>query len=258
MSFLQTNGINLHYCIDGPDDAPTVLLSNSIGTDLSTWDGVVDQLKLKYRVIRYDSRGHGKTDAPSGPYTIAMLSTDVLGILDQLGLEKVHFCGLSLGGMVGMWLATNASNRIDKLILCNTAAFVPPPEGWDARADAVRDGGMQAIIPAVLERWLSQDFQEREPEAVKRLVQMVQASPAAGYIGSCAAIRDMDQRMTIQSITASTLVIAGAKDIATTPDGLRFIAARLVNKASYAEIDCGHMSCLENPAQLGEEIKKFL
>jgi 3-oxoadipate enol-lactonase len=258
MHFVETNGIRIHYRIDGPADGPVIVLSNSIGTDLSVWDGVAEGLQSRFRVLRYDSRGHGKSDVPSGPYTIAMLGADVTGMLDRLGLSKVHFCGLSLGGMVGMWLATNRPERIASLVLCNTAACVPPPEGWDARANAVRANGMEAIKPAVLERWLSDGFRTRETAAVARLLAMVEASPPDGYIGACAAIRDMDQRQTIQAISAPTLVVAGSKDIATSPEALRFIAANLANKARYVELDCGHMSSVEKPAELSAEIREFL
>jgi 3-oxoadipate enol-lactonase len=258
MRFVETNGIKIHYRIDGPADGPVIVLSNSIGTDLSLWDGVVDGLASHFRVLRYDSRGHGRSDVPDGPYTIAMLGADVLGMLDQLGLGKVHFCGLSLGGMVGMWLATNHPGRIASLVLCNTAAWVPPPEGWDARANAVRADGMDAIRPAVLERWLSEPFRTNQTAALARLLAMVQASPPGGYIGSCAAIRDMDQRQTIQGITAPTLVVAGSKDIATSPEALRYIAANVAGDAGYVELDCGHMSPVELPAALSAEIRRFL
>lgn len=258
MQFVQTNGINIHYRMDGPESVPVIVLSNSIGTDLTIWDQATESLKSRFGVLRYDSRGHGKSDVPCGPYTIPMLAGDVLGMLDQLGIGRVHFCGLSLGGMVGMWLATNCPERIAGLVLCNTAACVPPPEGWDARANVVRENGMQGIRSAVLERWLSEDFRARDPAGVARLLDMVQASPVQGYIGSCAAIRDMDQRHTIQAINAPTLVIAGARDIATTPEALRFIAANVAGEAAFVELDCGHMSNVEQPQALSTEILRFL
>lgn len=258
MEFVQANGINIHYRIDGPAEAPVIVLSNSIGTDLTIWDRVAESLKSRFRVLRYDSRGHGKSEVPSGSYTIATLGADVLAMLDQLDIGSVHFCGLSLGGMVGMWIATNYPHRIASLVLCNTAACVPPPESWDARANMVREGGMQALKPAVLERWLSREFRARDPQAVERLLDMVVASPAEGYIGSCAAIRDMDQRQTIQAITAPVLVVAGSKDIATTPEALRFIEANVAGEVTYAELDSGHMSNVEQPQALCTEIHRFL
>jgi 3-oxoadipate enol-lactonase len=257
MPFAQANGINIHYRIDGPADAPVIVLSNSIGTDLSVWDEVAEGLQPAFRVLRYDGRGHGKSDVPNGPYTLEMLGADVIGLLDRLDLTKVDFCGLSLGAMVGMWAAANHPARLGRLVLCNTAASVPPPQAWNARIDAVRGQGMQAIRPAVLERWISQEFRARDEAAVARLLNMVQASPAEGYIGACAAIRDTDQRHAIRTISAPTLVVAGNRDIATTPEDLRFIAANIPGSA-YVEIDCGHLSNLEKPRVLSAKILEFL
>ncbi|MES2257096.1 MAG: 3-oxoadipate enol-lactonase [Pseudomonadota bacterium] len=257
MPFYQTDTLRIHYRIDGPEHAPVLVLLNSIATDLSVWGEVTDELRQSMRILRYDARGQGETTAPDGPYSIAMLAQDLVSLLDGLDLSKVHLCGLSLGAMVAMQMATAYPQRVDRLVLCNTAAQVGPPESWDMRAAAVREHGMQAVRPAVLERWLSADFRERQPQAAQRVVEMALASAPAGYIGSCAAIRDMDQRISIGAIAAPVLVVGSASDAATPPADGRYIAGA-IGGARYVELPGGHLSNVEEPARLAAEIRNFL
>ncbi len=257
MPIIDVNQLPLHYRFDGPEDAEVLVFINSIATDLSIWDETLAALQNSFRVLRFDARGQGQSGVPEGPYSIAMLGQDLLALLEALDIPVVHVCGLSLGAMVGMWLATHHPQRVGKLVLCNTAAYVGPPAAWDARAAAVREQGMAAVRPAVLQRWLSAPFLASHPAATEQVVGMVQASPTAGYIGSCAAIRDMDQRGTIAAIAALTLVVAGSADAATTPADARYIAAT-IPRATYTELPGGHLSNVEQPQRLGEEIRKFL
>ncbi|RJF95120.1 3-oxoadipate enol-lactonase [Noviherbaspirillum saxi] len=257
MPTIRVNDIDLHYRLDGPQAAPVLVFINSIATDLTVWDAVVPALQNSFGVLRYDARGQGKSTVTDGPYSIDMLGNDLLSLLDSLSLRRVHLCGLSLGAMVGMRLATKHPERIDKLVLCNTAAQIGPPESWDARAEAVRGKGMSAIRTAVLERWLSPEFVAQNKEGTERVLNMAHSSPVNGYIGSCAAIRDMDQRESIKSITAPTIVVAGTADAATPPADARYIA-NAIPRAIYTELPGGHLSNVEQPTRLGNAVRSFL
>jgi 3-oxoadipate enol-lactonase len=257
MAFMTVDGARLFYRFDGRSDGPVLVLSNSLGTDLSMWEPQIEALAQHFRILRYDSRGHGNSDVSPGPYDIALLGRDVLALLDGLGLERVHFCGLSKGGMVGMWLGTNAPERVERLILCNTSAQIGAPEIWNQRIETVSRHGMAAIVPAVLERWFTPAFRRASPDIVEQARRMLVATPAAGYAACCAAVRDMDQRETIGSIRAATLVTAGAQDAATPPDHARLIAERIAG-AQLVELDAAHLSNLEQPADFTAAVLNFL
>jgi len=254
---IEHRGARLDCRIDGPVDAPVVVLSNSLGTNLTMWEPQMAALTAKFRVLRYDSRGHGASTAPPGPYTIAQLAADVIGLLDALRITRAHFCGLSMGGMVGMWLGANAPERIDRLILCNTAPKIGSAELYDARIDKVRKDGLSSIADAVVERWLSAPFRARDPVALARLRAMLVATPVEGYAASCAAVRDMDQWELLDAIRRPTLVIAGAHDVATPPAESRRMA-QAIAQACYVELDAGHISNVEAASAFTTAILDFL
>jgi 3-oxoadipate enol-lactonase len=216
--------VEVHYDLEGPIASPVVMLSNSLGTDLGMWDGQLDALAEHFRVLRYDQRGHGRSPAPPGPYTIAELAGDALDLLERLGLERVSFCGVSIGGMTGQWLAVNAPERIDRLALCCTSAHLPPREMWTERAETVLTEGMSAVVDAALERWFTPEFREQSPDVVGRTRQTLLRTPPEGYAGCCEAIGSHDLRGQLGEIRAPTLVIAGGDDPATPPDHGRQIA----------------------------------
>lgn len=257
MPTISVNDLDIRYELKGQESGQVLVLVNSIATDLSVWDDVVSVLQSSFLILRYDLRGQGGSTVTDGPYSIDMLGQDLIGLLDALDLDKVSLCGLSLGAMTGMWLATHHPERIARLVLCNTAARVGPPESWDARAAAVSERGMQAIRPAVLERWLSADFVGNGGTRADRVIDMALNAPAAGYIGACAAIRDMDQRESIRSITVPTLVVAGTEDAATPVADARYIA-HTIPGAIFTELPGGHLSNVEQPARLGTAIRGFL
>src|SRR5690242_20133049 len=257
MPSIDVNGTSLFHRFDGGRQAPVLLLSNSLGSDLGMWDAQIEAFASRFRVLRYDSRGHGSSAVPPGPYRIEDLGRDVIGLLDALKLERVHFCGLSKGGMVGMWLATNAPERVDRLVLCNTSAFLPPKELWDARIEAVRQSGMAGVAPQVLERWLTSGFRARAPEAVEKVRRMILATPADGYVACCAAIRDMDQRESIARIRARALVVAGTEDPATPPAHGRAIADK-IRGAKMVELPASHLSNVEAADQFTAVVLDFL
>jgi 3-oxoadipate enol-lactonase len=215
---------DLHHRLDGPEGAPVMMLSNSLGTALDMWDEPLPALARHFRVLRYDQRGHGRSPAPPGPYTIAELAGDALELLDRLGLERVSFCGASLGGMTGMWLAINAPGRVERLALCCTSAHLPPRENWTDRAATVRAQGMEAVAEAQLERWFTPALAQFRPELVERTRRTLLATPPEGYAGCCEAIGAHDLRAELDSIRAPTLVLAAADDPATPPEHGRLIA----------------------------------
>ena len=192
MPFVQANGVRLSYRLDGAPEAPLLMLSNSLGTALAMWDSQLAEFAKRFRVLRYDSRGHGGSEVAPGPYRIDDLGRDALALLDAVGVDRVRFCGLSMGGMVGMWLGSNAAERIERLVLCNTSAQIGTPELWNSRIEMVRGGGMEAVTPAVLERWFTSGFRARAPQAVEKVRRMLLATPPEGYAACCAAIRDMN------------------------------------------------------------------
>ncbi|HXH02116.1 MAG TPA: 3-oxoadipate enol-lactonase [Candidatus Competibacteraceae bacterium] len=257
MPFIDVDGARIHYRCDGPEEAPVLVLSNSLGTDLAMWDAQIPAFTQRFRVLRYDSRGHGQSAVTPGPYTIERLARDVLGLLDGLGLARIHFCGLSMGGMVGMWLGIHAPQRVARLVLCNTAACIPPAELWNARIEAVHQGGMAAIAEAVIGRWFTPVFRAQAPAVVERVRRTLEATPAEGYVACCAAVRDMDQRAAVARITAPTLVVAGTHDTATPPADGRFLAERIAG-ARYLELEAAHLSNLEAETRFTEGVLTFL
>jgi 3-oxoadipate enol-lactonase len=260
MPFVEINGARMHFLFNdppGPPGAPVLVFSNSLGTNFSMWDPQIPALAARFRILRYDTRGHGQSAGTPGPYSLTQLGRDVVGLLDALEIERAHFCGLSMGGVIGMWLGIFAADRVDRLALCNTGAKIGTNDGWNTRIEMVRKGGMAAVIDAVVQRWFSPAFIASAPDEIERTRQMILATPPEGYIANCAAIRDMDQRETISRITAPTLVIAGAKDSATPPADGRFISERIAG-ARYAELDAAHLSNIEAAGRFTEVLLQFL
>src|SRR5437762_8854154 len=257
MPFLDLAGARFHYRIDGPAAAPVVMLSNSLGTNLAMWDSQLASLKTRYRLLRYDSRGHGESAVTSGPYTIEQLAGDALALLDALEIERANFCGLSMGGMIGQWLGAHAPRRLGKLVLANTTAKIGSPETYNARIDAVRNGGMVAITDAVLARWFTPAFLIASPTAVARVRAMLDGTPPDGYIACCEAIRDMDQREIVARVAVPTLVIAGTHDIPTPPTDARFLADH-IRGARYVELPAAHLSNIEAAPAFTSALTEFL
>ena len=257
MPFAQLPDVRLHYRLDGSAAAPLLILSNSLGTDLAMWEPQMAVLIREFRVLRYDTRGHGASDVPPGPYTIAQLGADVIALLDHLGLTRGHFCGVSMGGMTGMWLGVHAPDRLRRLVLANTAARIPSADTWNARIDRVNAVGMQGIVEAVLARWFTPRFMTEEPATLAQIRAVLQATPAAGYAACCAAVRDHDQRDAIHDIAARTLVIAGTHDVATPPADSHYLAERIPG-ARMVELDGAHLSNIEAALAFNDALVSFL
>jgi 3-oxoadipate enol-lactonase len=257
MPTIDADGCKINVQIDGPENAPALVLSNSLGTNLHMWDEQARALSQTHRVIRYDQRGHGKSGAPKGPYTVERLGRDVLAVLDHLKIAKANFCGLSMGGTTGMWLARMAPDRFHKIVLSNTGARIGTQDIWNARITSVLAKGMKSVVDATLERWLSKGFRDGQPQAVARIREMLLTTPSHGYAGCSAAIRDADQRWDIGDVKLPVLVIIGTLDPATPPAGGEFIADRIRN-AKRAHIEAAHLSNLEKGEQFTSEVKSFL
>ena len=257
MARMQVGTGEFNVLVDGPDDAPAVLMSNSLGTTLHMWDDQAEALKTRFRVIRYDSRGHGGSVADEGPYSIEQLGRDALAILDALKVSKAHYVGLSMGGMVGMWLLSNAPERIGRAVLANTGAHMGSPDLWNTRIRAAKTEGLAGLTASTMDRWFTRDFQENSPQAVERIAQMFRATPPEGYAGCCAAIRDMDQRESIRGIANPVLVIVGKSDPATTPTMGGLIADH-IKGAGILPLDAAHLSNIEASNAFNRALLSFL
>jgi 3-oxoadipate enol-lactonase len=248
--------VGLNYVLEGPEDAPVLVLSNSLGTNLGMWDDQASVLRERFRLLRYDQRGHGDSPVPSGPYKIENLGLDLLALLDRLEIEYASICGLSIGGLVGMWLASEAPERVDRLVLCCTASRFDP-EMYDARASKVRAEGVGSIADTVLERWFTPEFCAARPETVAWAGSMLRGTPAEGYAGCCEVLRDTDVRGRLGEIRAPTLVIAGAEDPAATVDQAEEIRDS-IPEARLIVVEAAHLANVEQPEAVTREILEHL
>jgi 3-oxoadipate enol-lactonase len=257
MPKIEVNGARLFYTLSGKSDAPVLMMSNSLGTALEMWQPQVAVLEDKFHLLRYDMRGHGKSDLVDEPSSIGTFGQDVLALLDELQMDKVHFCGLSVGGVIGQWLGANAPDRLRSLILCNTAAKIGTPESWNQRFADVEQHGMAAITEATLQRWFTPAFHQASPDAIAPFRTMLLATNPRGYSLVGAAIRDMDQRKLVENIRVPTLVIAGEYDPATTFDDAKFLQAKIPG-ATLVPLPVAHISNVEAAAQFNQAVIDFL
>lgn len=257
MPHLDVPGARLFYRLDGEAGRPVLLLSNSLGTTHAMWDAQMPALAARFRVLRYDTRGHGQSSVPPGPYDIATLGRDAEALLGGLGIERADFCGLSMGGMTGMWLAAHAPHRVGRLVLANTSARIGAPDVWNKRIETVAAGGMAAIVDGVIERWFTPPFRTREPASVARIADQLRACDPAGYVACCAAVRDMDQVVALARIVAPTLVVAGAHDAATPPDHAALLTARIAG-ARQVTFPAAHLSNVECAEAFTAALVEFL
>jgi 3-oxoadipate enol-lactonase len=248
-----------YHRFDGPEDAPVLLLSNSLGTTHAMWDPQLAALTEHFRVLRYDRRGHGRSEVPPGPYTIEELAGDVIELLDSLELERVSYCGLSIGGMDGMWNAVHAPERIERLALCSTSPNMPPRDLWDERAATVREHGTEALADATMERWFSDRFPAEHPNTVAGIRAMVASTPAEGYAACCEAIREWDFRDRLGEVAAPTLVLSAEDDPSTPPDHGRQIADAAPD-ASFVLLPSPtrHMANVEQPEAFTDAVLAHL
>ncbi len=247
----------MHYQLDGHEEGPVLLFSNSLGADLTMWDTVVHRLNPFFRLVRYDTRGHGQTPPSAGPVSMYELGRDVIELLNELAIQKVYFCGLSMGGLIGQWVAIHHPERINKLILCNTAPKIGTLASWNERIKIVSQQGVPAIAESVLDRWLTPEFRQQQPDVYKHWVSKFKTTPKAGYMACCLAIRDADFREEIQFITSPTLIITGVHDAVTTVADGQFIQ-RAIHYAQRIELSAAHLSAIEAPDAFAQVLNAFL
>jgi 3-oxoadipate enol-lactonase len=257
MPTAQLKDVHLQYEFSGPDRAPVLVLANSLGTSLAMWNPQLPELSRSFRILRYDMRGHGQSEVTPGPYTIPQLASDVLRLLDALGIDKVDFCGLSMSGMIGMQLALESPNRLRRIIVCNTAPKLGTPAAWNTRIQTVQTSGMKSVADAVIERWFTPEFRASAPAAVESTRQMLLHTPSEGYAASCAAVRDMDATSTISSIRVPTLIIHGKRDPVTAADDGQRMAAAILG-AQLVNLPAAHLSNIEAAAPFTMAVAKFL
>lgn len=255
--FQADDGCAIAFDYRPVEGGPVLIFSPSLGTTMDLFEPQVDALGDRYSILRYDPRGHGASDVPAGGYSLDRLGRDVVELLDHLGIERAHFAGVSLGGMVGQWLGYRAPDRLNRLILANTSAYMGPPAGWASRISAVSAHGMAALTDAVIERWFTAEFQHAHPTRVDHARAMLLATDPQGYAGCSAAIRDMDLRPTARCIAVPTLVIGGLRDPATPPEHAHFLAEAIAD-ARLVELEAAHLANLEQPFAFNAAVADFL
>jgi 3-oxoadipate enol-lactonase len=246
-----------HYELAGPHEAPVLVLSHALGTNLTLWDQQVEALRGSFRIIRFDTRGHGKSAAPRGPYTLSLLASDIVTLLDELGVSRVHFCGVSMGGLIGQYLAIHHPERIARLILSNTAAKIGNAEKWDRRIQLVAKAGMPAVFEEVVDGWFSASFRDLHPPIVDLLARALKATSPEGYIGCCQAVRDANLSQHLERIKAPTLVIAGTEDQATPMASAQFLQQN-IRGSQLIPLRCAHLACAEAAAEFTDQLNRFL
>jgi 3-oxoadipate enol-lactonase len=257
MTELIVAGEAFNVLVEGEEGAPVLMLSNSLGTNLHMWDKQMPAFLEHFRVVRYDTRGHGGSRVTEGPYSIAQLGRDAVSIMDALRLEKVHWLGLSMGGMIGQWLLTHVPERIDRAVLANTSAQIGTPDLWNERIRVALEDGMSGLAQSVVERWFTKSFRETHPEDVATILEVLETTSPEGYAACCGAIRDMDQLDKIRSITKPVLVIAGRHDPATPPAMSELIADAIAG-AKLVTLEAAHLSNIEEPEAFDRAVLDFL
>jgi len=253
----MSDGCAIHYRFDGEDGRPVLLLSNSLGATLDMWDPQLDALTGHFRLLRYDNRGHGASDVPEGPYTIERIARDALELIEALEVGPVAFCGLSMGGMVGLWLGANAPDRVKRAVLANTSCHFGQPDLWNQRIALVESEGMQAVAEGVIQRWLTRNYIDEHPVMTAKLLAMIAGTPPNGYMAAASAVRDVDFRDSLAQVSSPVLVIAGALDPATPPAMAETIVEGVPN-ARLAILDAAHLSNVEKADEFNSLAVSFL
>lgn len=258
MPFITANQARIFYRLEGQDGLPVIVLSHSIGTDRAMWTPQVPDLTQHFQVLRYDTRGHGASDGPPGEYSVEQLGRDALALVDGLKISKFAFCGLSMGGAVGQWLALHAPERLTHLVLANTSPRFGTPEQWNSRIQAVRQGGMPAIVGLALGRFFSPEFLASSSPEVSSIRSVLLGTVPEGYVSCCAALRDFDSTAALEKIKTPTLVIVGDKDVSTPLSGNGDVLVRGISGANLVRLPVAHLSNLEAPRSFTAALIAFL
>ena len=258
MPLLDLDQHRLHYRLDGTDaDKPWLIFCNSLGTDLRMWDGKIEALADDFRILRYDRRGHGLSSAPPSPFTLSELAEDVIALMDHLAIEQAHFCGLSIGGLVGQWLAIHAGHRFDKLVFCATAARIGSPASWQERIDVVACDGLSSLLAGTADRWFTPQLRAAEPEVIRKLLLTFSQTTLDGYLGCCAALRDADLRSDLPRIHQPVLAVSGQDDPVCSASDLELIAIS-VPYGRHLPLPGRHIVNLEAAGHFNAALLEFL
>jgi 3-oxoadipate enol-lactonase len=261
IQFIQANGINIAYRIDGPtsghSDAPTVILSNSLMSSIDMWNDNIAALTAQYRVVRYDTRGHGQTQVTQGPYSIALLAQDLVGLMDALQIKKAHLVGLSMGGMICQYVGANHPERVLSLGLCDTASEMPPRSLWEDRLATAKAQGIAGLVDGTIKRWFVADFVASAPAKVDAVRTMILKTPVEGYLGCASAVRDMAQSTMLLKIKAPTLVLVGRDDPACTVDQATVLHRLIVHSSMVILDNAAHLSNIEKPTEFNSALLSF-
>jgi 3-oxoadipate enol-lactonase len=257
---IRANGIQMNYELTGKKDGPVVVLSHSLGSDLSMWDPQMDTLGPHFRVLRYDTRGHGGSEAPRGAYTLELLVEDAIGLFDALNINKVHWVGLSMGGMIGQGVALHHADRLQSLILCDTAAVTPEEAQplWQERIDAAHDKGMHALVDASMGRWFTPSFVSQASQMLARVREQFLATPVEGFIGCIEAIRRLNYLDQLEKIKIPTLIIVGEDDPGTPLSDSQAIHERIADSKLVIVPSAQHLSNVEQPEFFNTALLQFL
>ena len=258
MRFAEINGITLHYGRAGSHSNPTLVFVNALGTDFRIWQAVAANLVADYDVVLYDKRGHGLSECPPVPYHMSDHVHDLVELMDHLEITDAVICGVSVGGMIAQGLATVKPQRVRGMILCDTAPQIGPPDMWDARIAEIHHNGLEAVADAIMERWFSAGFRQREPEQVKGYRSMLARTPIPGYLGTCVAIREADYSETTPLLQMPILCVAGVEDGSTPPETVHTMASQIPGARFELLQQCGHLPSVEQPDILVNHILRFL
>ena len=258
MKTVIVDGVPLAYRVDGPADAPPLVLVNSLGTNLRMWERQVATLGERLRVVRYDIRGHGCSGVSEPPITLARLGGDLLALIDHLDIARAHICGVSLGGLIALWCAIHHPERVARAVFANTAARIGSVESWSARIELVRQGGMAAVREMALARFFSPTFRAHHPEVADAFGAMLEATDPAGYIAACTALRDADLRPLVPTVRVPSLILAGALDESTPPSQSEELHAAIPGSTLVVLPEASHLSNVEQPEAFNAQLLRFL
>ncbi len=255
---IKVNGIELACRFDGPENGHVVMMSNSLMSDHTMWDVTVPALVDRYRVLRYDTRGHGRSATTPGPYSIEMLADDAIGLLDQLSIRKVHFVGLSMGGMIGQQLGARFPERVYSLSLCDTASEMPPRSVWEERFATALTQGMAGLVESTILRWFTPQFIARDPQSVEKVRRMISGTPLEGYLGCASAVRDMSQTTMLLHVKSPTLVLVGRQDPACTVEKSTVLHRMIDGSEMVVLEEAAHLSNIEQPHAFNSTLRAFI
>lgn len=252
------NGVEIACRFDGPEDAHVVMMSNSLMSDHTMWDVTVPALIDRYRVLRYDTRGHGRSGTTPGPYSIEMLTDDAVGLLDQLGIRKVHFVGLSMGGMIAQQMGARFPDRVYSLSLCDSASEMPPRSMWEERFATAQAKGIAGLLDGTIQRWFTPPFIARDPESIEKVRRMILGTQVEGYIACASAVRDMAQTTMLLDVKSPTLVLVGRQDPACSV-GKAIVLHRMIDNSRMIILeDAAHLSNIEQPKAFNKALRTFI